>query len=197
MNFPDFVKLVSKHEKPVILLEGRRELPESDRPLLVKLGEKLAKALPSAIFRSGNAKGADNAFIEGVALVDTSRIENIVPDEKTRKEYIPKGSNTFSLGDIPQVMEERLEYETIRATPQRADMIKSRKKNRMLEAKSKYLLRDTLKVIGDGHKLSQPIAAIFYVNPDEPKTGGTGHTIRVCEQANIPVITQNIWMKWL
>lgn len=76
-------------------------------------------------------------------------------------------------------------------------MIKSRKKSRFLEAKSKYLLRDTLKVIGSSPNLPQPIAAIFYVNADEPKSGGTGHTIRVCELANVPVITQDIWMKWL
>lgn len=109
MNFSGFVELVSREKKPVILLEGRRELPECDYPLLVKLGKKLAETLPKAIFRSGNAKGADNAFIEGVAQVDASRIENVVPDEKTRKEYIVEGSSTFSLKDVSQVMEERLE----------------------------------------------------------------------------------------
>jgi hypothetical protein len=36
---------------------------------------------------------------------------------------------------------------------------------------------------------------IFYVNPEKPLSGGTGHTIRVCKQNNVTVLDQSDWLK--
>jgi len=41
------------------------------------------------------------------------------------------------------------------------------------------------------------VAAVFYVDPDEPESGGTGHTIRVCKNFGVPVIFQDSWENWL
>ena len=30
-----------------------------------------------------------------------------------------------------------------------------------------------------------------------PEAGGTGHTIRVCRNAGVPVIFQNHWVTWI
>jgi hypothetical protein len=37
---------------------------------------------------------------------------------------------------------------------------------------------------------------IFYNDLNKPRSGGTGHTMKVCEQKGIPFIDQNIWFKW-
>jgi hypothetical protein len=64
-----------------------------------------------------------------------------------------------------------------------------------LRATAQLLLRDTLKVTG-AETLMKPIAGIFFVNPQDPERGGTGHTIRVCRRQGVPVITQLDWQKW-
>lgn len=38
---------------------------------------------------------------------------------------------------------------------------------------------------------------LFYVDPDDPEAGGTGHTIRVCRLKDVPVITQDIFLKFM
>jgi hypothetical protein len=38
---------------------------------------------------------------------------------------------------------------------------------------------------------------LFYDDLANPKSGGTGHTMKVCEIENVPYITQTTWMNWL
>lgn len=64
------VEELSRIPRPVIALIGKREVPESEHKTLINMGRKLAKRLPNAIFRSGNAEGADTMFAEGVRNVD-------------------------------------------------------------------------------------------------------------------------------
>ena len=59
MNFKEFTKLVESFEKPVILLEGSRNVSEKDAESLTKLAVKLAERFPQAVFRSGGATGSD------------------------------------------------------------------------------------------------------------------------------------------
>ena len=66
-----------------------------------------------------------------------------------------------------------------------------------LAAKADYLLRDTMKVIGFSEVFPKATAALFYVDLDSPMDGGTGHTIRVCQNAGILVVYQNEWKQWL
>ena len=58
-------------EGSVILLEGKRTVPEIDQHKLKALGQMLAKKLQLATFRSGNANGADLYFSQGVAAVNS------------------------------------------------------------------------------------------------------------------------------
>lgn len=61
-------------------------------------------------------------------------------------------------------------------------------------AKAQYLVRDALKVTGSAAlRLPPATLALFYVDPAEPLGGGTGHTIRLCEQRGVPVFTQQNW----
>lgn len=75
MLWNDFSHLIAQQRTPVILLAGRRNLPERDQANLTALGERLARAFPQATFRTGNAAGADSAFAAGVAKVDPARLE--------------------------------------------------------------------------------------------------------------------------
>jgi len=57
------------------------------------------------------------------------------------------------------------------------------------------LLRDALKVTGlERLNFAPAEIGIFYIDPEKPTGGGTGHTIRMCELRNIPVFTQNKWL---
>jgi len=70
--------------------------------------------------------------------------------------------------------------------------------NNTLAIKTRCLLRDTLKVAGSlAQGLRPATAGIFYVNEDDPLSGGAGHTIRVSRRAGIPVFFQCHWRAWL
>lgn len=61
------------------LVEETRELPEKDAGKLTAFAKWMAETYPQAIFRTGNADGADMAFANGVAQVDPTRIEYVLP----------------------------------------------------------------------------------------------------------------------
>ena len=64
--------------------------------------------------------------------------------------------------------------------------------------KSAYLLRDTVKVLGCGDVILPAALGILSDDLDHPRLGGTGHTMRVCDDAmGIPVLDQRVWMGWL
>ena len=69
---------------PVILIEGRRNLPEGMAARLQAVGSWLAEAYPRALFRSGNAEGSDTAFTEGVTAVDPARMQYVLPNPSIR-----------------------------------------------------------------------------------------------------------------
>jgi hypothetical protein len=75
------------------------------------------------------------------------------------------------------------------------DQFVSGDKNRF-SIKAAYILRDTIKAIGTD-KIKPTTFGIFYDDLEKPKTGGTGHTMIICEQNNIPIIDQRIWFNWL
>ena len=58
-------------------------------------------------------------------------------------------------------------------------------------SKSLYLVRDGLKVLGS---LAPAAVAIFFVDESNQSSGGTGHTIRLCQQRSVPVLTQRDWL---
>jgi hypothetical protein len=53
-----------------------------------------------------------------------------------------------------------------------------------------------MKVIGHCDAFPKPICALFYVDLEDPLAGGTGHTIRVCQQEGVPYAFQDSWTLW-
>jgi len=66
-----------------------------------------------------------------------------------------------------------------------------------LAAKATYLLRDSMKVLGHSEEFPKPVCGIFFTDPSDPMAGGTGHTIRVCQQESVPVVFQTDWLEWM
>jgi len=196
MIWKEFTSIITPQEQPVILLEGTRSLPDRDAPLLTAFARKLALAFPRAIFRSGNAAGADDAFASGILSVDPQRLQYILPTKRSRKKFLSPSAITLSLEELPAETVDKLADETGTVSPEYASMMKNRHSHSKLANVAAYLIRDTLKVAGYGEKFPPANFGIFYVNPDKPTSGGTGHTIRVCKHRNVPVTTQNAWVTW-
>jgi len=163
---------------------------------LKALGKLLASKTKNIIFRSGNAEGSDQLFSDGVNTVDNKRLQVITPysghREKTNQAY-----ETISLDDINLVAEPEVIYQSKsnKKTEKLIDKFVSGDKNRYT-IKAAYIIRDTIKAIGTD-EIKPATFGIFYDDLDNPMTGGTGHTMNVCEQNSIPIIDQKIWFKWL
>ncbi|MCK5803430.1 MAG: hypothetical protein KAI66_11380 [Lentisphaeria bacterium] len=197
MTYEQFNTIITNRQHSIVLVEGTRSLPAEDVDTLAAFGKWLAETYPQAMFRTGNADGADTAFARGIIEVDPSRLEYVLPYGGHRKESIAQSSCQIALTDMPRVAEERAVYHTSQASPQYQSLMKKRETMPRLRAKARYILRDTIKVIGaEESSLSPATAGIFYVNPDDPMKGGTGHTIRVCQEHNVPIAFQDEWMKW-
>ncbi|NUM63363.1 MAG: hypothetical protein HUU44_14700 [Ignavibacteriaceae bacterium] len=180
----------------IVLLEGKRNVLETDKERLIALGNLLASKTKSMIFRSGNAEGSDQLFSDGVTAVDYKRLQVITPysghREKTNQAY-----ETISLDEISIAAEPEVVYQSKsnKKTEKLIDQFVSGNKNRYT-IKAAYIIRDTIKAIGTD-RIKPATFGIFYDDLDKPKEGGTGHTMKVCEQNNIPIIDQKIWFKWL
>lgn len=201
MNFQDFTNFVNSLScPPVILLEGKRDVKDNDKHLLIELGKTLAANFQGATFRTGNAKGADELFAKGVSEMDPERIEFILPYKDHRKKYIYPLSYSASVDDINLAKEPELIYSTKSAGQKNANIVGQYENGirNKLTIKASYLIRDTVKVLGSPSlNLKKADIAIFYDDLCNPAQGGTGHTMRVCAQNGVPVITQKEWFNWL
>ena len=190
----EFSQTVAAQARPVILLEGTRSLGLAAQPQVESFAAQLARQFPTAIFRSGNAPGSDQAFARGVASVDVSRLEIVVPYERHRLAERPAGVRALSLDDIED--DSQLSQLTLAASPIYQSLFGARSINASA-AKIKYLLRDTLKITGDDQTGFAPATAgLFWINTLKPQSGGTAHTMRVCEKMGLPVWTQEKWQSW-
>ena len=190
----EFSQALKGASQPIVLLEGTRTLLRDSEPRVEAFAAQLARRFPDVIFRSGNAPGSDQAFARGVAAVDVSRLEIVVPYARHRWNERPPGARILSLDDIED--DEELGRLTLAASPIYKNLFASRAINASA-AKVKYLLRDTLKITGTrDNNFAPATAGLFWVNPFKPKTGGTAHTIRVCQQAGLPLWTQDKWENW-
>ena len=201
MKWNDFLKKANS-KSAVILLEGRRSVLPEDVSKLVSLGKMLAEKLPQATFRSGNASGSDEAFAQGVASVDPKRMQLITPYTTHRAKHRPEGSYSVGLEELPKAEEPKIYYETSKASPKNKGPVDYLQANPGAKSgasqKARYLIRDTVKVLGSVANGLQPATiGLFYTDPKDKYAGGTGHTIRVCEQNNVPVVTQIAWYEWL
>lgn len=193
-----FNQFIAKYDFPgsIILLEGKRIVPLEDQAHLKALGQLFAQKMQYATFRSGNANGADLYFSQGVAAVNSQKLEVVIPFDGHRSKSNIAG-NTLSLDQIdlaayPDIV-------TMSALNKKTkDLLKkylTGERNRFTD-KVSFIIRDTIKVMGVmGHPAIS--FAIFYDDLLAPKTGGTGHTMEVCVQCQIPYIDQNIWERWI
>ena len=185
---------------PVVLVEGRRALPEGAAGQLRDTGIWLACRFPNAIFRSGNAEGSDTAFAEGVTSADPARMQYVLPSPNMGKKRRHPDSPCYTLTDLPTGELERLCDLSIAASPKikpLANAACGRIRSGPLAGKGRYLLRDTLKVTGSPTlELAPASLGLFYVDLDNPEAGGTGHTIRVCRGHGIEVVFQDVCLHW-
>ena len=195
LTLKDFIKKFD-FENSIVLLEGKRNVLNNETELLMQLGKTLAEQTKKMMFRSGNAAGADYYFSLGVASVDKTRLQVITPYSGHRQKT-NQAFDTISLDEINIAAESEVVYQS-----------KSNKKTEKLidqyvagdinpySIKAAYIIRDTIKVIGTD-KIKPATFGIFYDDLANPQSGGTGHTMKVCEQNNIPVIDQKTWFNWL
>ncbi len=195
MTLEEFINHFDK-DNSIVLLEGKRVVLETDQEKLISLGKLLATTTSKMLFRSGNADGADYYFSLGVASVDKSRLQVITPYSGHRQKS-NQAYNTISLDEINVVAEPEVVYQSKsnKKTEKLIDQYVSGARDRY-SIKAAYIIRDTIKAIGTD-KIKQATFGIFYDDLENPKEGGTGHTMTVCEKNNIPIIDQKVWYDWL
>jgi hypothetical protein len=197
MTFEAFTALIASQPDGVVLLEGRRSISPAQADLARRLGETLALSFPTLRFRSGNAPGSDEAFASGIAAVDPSRLQVFAPYSSHRTRFRYPEATYDSPASLDPLADESVAYKTIAASPKNHRLIEKRHEPGPLAAKAKYLLRDTMKVLGHGPDVPKPLAALFLIDPADPMAGGTGHTIRVCQLEAVPTLFQTHWQPWL
>jgi len=195
-----FLEQARRRRRPVILLEGTRKVPEQAVAALHRLAVLLAEELPKAVFRSGNAEGSDTHFFQGLAAAPPERLEYILPFPGSGKRRIRAGALVASPDMATAEEFSAIAGDTVTASPATESLLRlfaAHGRNRVT-AKAAYLLRDTMKVAGASSiGLAPADFGFFFVNPEAPRAGGTGHTIRVCRAMQVPVFTQDEWEKWL
>ncbi|MFY0606437.1 MAG: hypothetical protein JXR10_06975 [Cyclobacteriaceae bacterium] len=186
------------HDKPgaIVLLEGKRDVSPEDINQLVALGKLLCLRTEHIVFRSGNAAGSDEYFSKGVVAVDANRLEVITPYSGHRKKQNQAGY-TYSLDEM-NIVEDSPVVTYSKGNKKVANLV-----DRYMTGdrgrfaiKAAYLLRDTAKVTGVGDVFPATFG-IFYDDLKKPKSGGTGHTMLVCDQLDVPYCTQEVWIQWL
>ncbi len=195
MKLSEFIEIYDREES-IVLLEGKRLVPPADREKLRALGKLLTEKTSKMKFRSGNAGGTDQLFSEGVASVDPARLQVITPYAGHRSKT-NKAAETIPLNEVNIAAEPEVVYQSKgnKKTEQLIDRYVTGEINHYT-IKAAYILRDTIKVIGT-RSIKPATFGIFYDDPENPKSGGTGHTMQVCAQNNIPAIDQSIWFSWL
>lgn len=196
MTFVEFSDLIKSTSNPVIIIEGRRVIS----PELAKSARRVAALLANRFvhlkFRSGNANGADEAFTAGVLEVAPERLQIIAPYASHRKKQRHPNAQYESPESLNSENLENIKNLSVAATPSYKGLVKCYQRGGKLGSQAACLIRDTMKVAGLSGQLAPPTAALFCIDPANPEAGGTGHTIRVCHNAGIPVIFQDCWGSW-
>ncbi len=195
MTLKKFIKQYDK-EGSIVLLEGKRNVKDTDKEKLTALANLLTINTKKILFRSGNADGADHYFSLGVTSVDSSRLQVITPytghRKKTNQAYETIPLDEINLAEEPEIVYQAKQN---KKTEKLIDQYVSGDRDRFA-LKAAYILRDTIKAIGS-KEIAPATFGIFYDDLDDPKTGGTGHTMKICEQNGIDVIDQRTWFRWL
>lgn len=198
MNLRILKDFIEKFDTPgaIVLLEGKREVKPLDKEKLFLVGKLLAENTTHITFRSGNASGADELFTKGVCSVNPLRMQVITPYTDHRKKTNEAGT-TFALDKIDIVNEPQIIYQS-KANKKNAGLIDQYASGATNASAQKgaYIIRDTVKVIG-AKDIPKATFGIFYVDVNDPDSGGTGHTMMVCKKNGVMLITQTTWFHWL
>ena len=196
MTFQEFLTTYD-HPGSIVLLLGKRVVPEADQEKLVMLGGILAKKSKHMVFRSGNAPGADYLFSSGVTRIEPTRLEVFVPFTDHRK-TLNMACLTRSLDDLNLAEEPEVVYQS-KANKKTSKLVDSYTlgKRDSYSMKASFIIRDTLMVIGSNSGIPPATVGLFYDDLDKQLQGGTGHTIKVCESNNIRYFDQSTWFNWI
>ena len=195
MTFDEFIQQYD-FENSIVLLEGKRNVPDEDKGKLIELASLLVVKTLKMNFRSGNAEGSDQLFSDPISLVDNKRLQVITPYSGHRQKS-NQAYKTYSLDNINLAAEPEVIYhsKSNKKTEKLIDQYVSGNNNRYT-IKAAYIIRDTIKAIGTD-EIKPATFGIFYDDLTNPKTGGTGHTMNVCLENNIPIVDQTTWFNWL
>lgn len=195
MTLNQFISQFDKKDS-IVLLEGKRKVAEADKEKLVALGALLTENTSHMTFRSGNAAGSDEFFSKGVAKVNSQRLQVITPYTGHRKKA-NLAHETISLDDVNMASEPEVVYQSQGNKKMKGLIDKFVEGNRnRYTIKAAYILRDTIKAIGTSD-VKPATFGIFYDDLTDPESGGTGHTMKICKQNQIPIIDQHTWFQWL
>lgn len=197
MHFETFSALIQQASHPVVLIEGRRTISTELAGSARALAAFLALRFPQLNFRSGNATGADEAFTAGVLDVAPERLQVIAPYANHRKKQRHPLARYDSPESLDPAMVDEVKAISIAASPAKKSLINCFPRGGRLGAQAACLIRDTMKVTGIPGTFTRPTVALFCIDHADPDAGGTGHTIRVCRHAGVPVVCQDGWAEWL
>lgn len=109
-----------------------------------------------------------------------------------------KAYETISLDQIDLLNETEVVYQSKnnKKTKSLIDKYVGGAKDRF-SIKAAYIIRDTIKVTGTKSGIPPATFAFFYDDLENPKIGGTGHTMCICDENNVSYLTQNQWLNWI
>jgi hypothetical protein len=182
---------------PVIALIGKRDVPDNEVQTLIEMGRKLAEKLPNAMFRSGNADGADTLFVEGVRSVDPNRLALFLPRQGHRKNTAD-GLTTYALETLNLASEPSIvaAARTHPGTRHNVDNYLRGDRDRF-SVKVPYILRDAWMILGSTTvPLPRVDAVIYYDDIKQPLSGGTGFTVKLARSKFVNTFNQDAWKPW-
>lgn len=179
----DLRVFLNQTAKPVILFESIQEVLREDRDKLTRFAFILANEFPHATFRSMSAPGTFDAFAAGISLKDPSRLQRTIRENAL--------INTNNIIQETEPEELAFAEETIGAYSKR---ISSRHKAPVQQLS---MWDDAITLTrSNNHKLAPVSVGIFYVNYLNRYGGAIGQSMRECNKKEIPVITQDRWLRW-
>lgn len=189
-------EFIEQYDRPgvVLLFFGKRKIQFAEAVRVHNLGKLLVSKTQHILFRSGNAEGADETFINGVAEVD--RVQLIIPWNGHRKKA-RAGYLFHSLDDLTILNEDRAAYTAF--TNQRNARLVTRyfegyrDRTRSISAP---IIRDAVMVVGHGD-IPPATVALFWDDLSDPETGGTGATLGFLRFNEIAAFNQEVWREWL
>lgn len=193
----DLNEFIENYDYPgsVLIMIGKRQVEKNDELKLIAIGELIASKTKHLKFRSGNAKGADDLFISGVNMVSPNKVELILPYKNHRRNASQYSSRfnveDYILNDVSPVIEYAKQNSDFRLIERYMNGVNDR-----YIQNAKYTLRNTLLVLG-ADQLQKATCCIYYDDLEKSLNGGTGYTVKLCQELQINSFNQTQWMRWL